>query len=52
MASKKKKNVVRCVCCGISATGKISVEPVCDNTVCHVAVKEAIKSFIEENKKK
>lgn len=52
MASKKNKNVVRCVSCGVKAEGHISVEPVCKDIACHEYVKECIKAFVAEQNKK
>lgn len=50
--SKKKKNVVRCVVCGLTATKKISVEPVCDCIACNVYVEGWIKSLVMQEKNK
>lgn len=49
----KKKIVLRCVSCGVKATKVMfGAEAVCNNIACHEVVKEAVKSFIADNKNK
>lgn len=43
---KKKKNVVRCVSCGMKATLHVANEPVCSNIACHEYVRDTIRAFV------